>query len=223
MMADKSLSPLLKNVTRIYDYYDFTPADPSIPIDKLSVNFDKLDKVRAFATYFLHTFNTTEDMKRGVSIEIDLTKVKEKENFNFLSHTAFIISFILIIFGSTAVGLFLFNLLKMHLLKVKMNIGTFKAFGLSNVEAQGIYFVIVARFLMLSILLSLLLAGLVGISLDKFISSIFIVEAGVSFFKLIDKFTLITLVLILSSALAVSWFTIRNILSKSPGDLIYNR
>lgn len=207
-----------------FDYYsndkDFNNATGS---DRLSINFAKLDKVRDFSDFCRETFNQNEEKQKGALMEVDLTSVKEKENFNFLSHITQIVSYILILFGTISVSLFVFNLLKMHLTKVSMNIGTFKAFGLSNAEAQNVYFIIIIRFVVLCIAISLLLSGGIGILLDRLMAHWFVIESGVSYFKLLFTYTYVTLALILVSALLVSWFTIRRMLSKSPGDLIYNR
>ena len=50
----------------------------------------------------------------------------------------------------------------MHLSKVKMNIGTLKAFGLSNTEARNIYFQIIARFLGIALLMGITASILAG-------------------------------------------------------------
>ena len=185
--------------------------------------FSSADKIRDFSNYVLVNLNSHEEIRSGGVLEVDIAKVKEKENFMFLSGITSIISFILILFATVSVTLFIYNLLKMHLLKVKMNIGTFKAFGLSNHAASNIYFIIIVRFLVISLALSLLLAFGFGFLLDKILPYIQNLESGESYFKLWYHFTWITVGLILITTLTVSWFTIRNILSKTPGDLIYNR
>ena len=225
IVKDATFKPHLSAITRIYDYYHFDEHfKEALSNDELSVNFNRLDSVRSFAGFILKEFNEKDEIRQGGIIEVDISKVKEKENFNFLSSVTKAISFILIFFATLSVSLFVFNLLKMHLLKVKMNIGTFKAFGLGNTKAQNIYFIIIVRFLLISLSVALIAAFGVGFLLEKyFLPSVLTLDEGASYFKLIDNLTAVTVGLILFMALTVSWFTIRNILSKTPGDLIYNR
>jgi len=168
-----------------------------------------------------HQFvDTSKDVKRIYHYDAarlrEDTNFKEKENFNFLSKITKIIAWLLVGFGATSISLFLFNLLKMHLSKVKMNIGTLKAFGLGNGEAQRIYFRIILRFLVLSLLLSLLIAALSGYVADLMLADRIVGESEASY-------TLITLIILIVVTIFVSLYTIRTMLSKSPGDLIYNR
>jgi ABC-type antimicrobial peptide transport system permease subunit len=104
-----------------------------------------------------------------------------------------------------------------------MNIGTFKAFGMSNGESRNIYFMIIALFMAITLAAGLLLAILFGYILNAFLTMRINLEDGLSYFRIMDGNTALTLGIILAATLAVSWITIRAILSKSPGDLIYNR
>ncbi len=207
-------------ISRTYAYDEATVEPYDGSPDNITVNFKKLDEVRKFSNYISSNFNEKDDK---VLIEADMGAVKEKENFFFLYKIAYAISGLILIFATFGVSLFVINLLKMHLGKVKMNIGTFTAFGLSGKKAQSIYFIIILRFILLSAALSFAAAFVLGFTLDQLFSRWWKVEEGFSYFKLIDPVTLIALVVILSVSIAVSWLTIRKMLSKTPGDLIYNR
>ncbi len=208
-----------KNIKRIYRY-DATRVRDGINYDRISLYFNDLSKIRPFADTLYR--NPTRMGARN-SIEVDIAQIKEKENFNFLSKITKIIAWLLVGFGATSISLFLFNLLKMHLSKVKMNIGTLKAFGLGNGEAQRIYFRIILRFLALSLLLSLLIAALAGYVADLILADRIVGESEASYFNLLHTNTLITLIILIVVTIFVSLYTIRTMLSKSPGDLIYNR
>ena len=227
--TDLLSSAELKPFSDVRLFYDrtFTPHfENQSEADALSVNFERLDKVRPFANYIIKQYNDAHENRMGGGgvMEVDLAKVKEKENFNYLVNITQLISIIVILFGAISVCLFIYNLLKTHLLKVKMNIGTFKAFGLSNTKAQNIYFLIVSVFLLLSVFTALILAGAIGFLVDVGLHhKIVAVDNGMSFFKLIDWNTLYALIVILLMSTFWSRRTISNILSKSPGDLIYNR
>ena len=165
-------------------------------------------------------FNDKDDK---ATIEVDTSKVIEKENFYFLSTITYIIAYLVILFGTITVSLFLFNLLKLHLNKVKMNIGTFKAIGLNNSESLNIYFSIIFVFIISGIIVSVLSAYLVGNGVDFILKSKAGVEQDISYFQLWNLNTLVAIGVIIVSGIIISWSTIRSILSKSPGDLIYNR
>jgi ABC-type antimicrobial peptide transport system permease subunit len=215
------LKPLKKIITRTY-YFGLADAGNNDPnFDQISVHFKNLDRIRDFST-FIYSQNDSRD-KEVNKMEIDETKIRDKENFNFLSTVTAIISTLLIIFSTVAISLFIFNLLKMHLLKVKMNLGTFKAIGLGENETRNIYFFIIISFIAISSLVALVLASFAGELLNSYLISNLILEEDVKYFKIFDWVTFATLLVILITSVLVSWFTINKIISKSPGDLIYNR
>lgn len=215
------LGPDSVHVRRMYDYNTQNREHYSdVRFDVISVYFKNLNNVREFSNFVYNTFNKKEE---NAKIEVDISKVKEKENFNFLSKVTKIISILLVLFSMVAVSLFIINLLKAHLSKVRMNIGTFKAIGLGNHESRNIYFRIIFLFVLFSVLISLGLAWGVGYALDKSLTSSMVVEQGISYFKMMDMNTWITLVVILTTSGIVSWIITTQMLNKTPGDLIYNR
>lgn len=218
-MQETGILETVKNTRRIYRY-ESELLSGEIAFDRISLYFNDLAKVRPFADtlYYNH-----QRLSVSEPIEVDIAQIKEKENFNFLSKITKIVAWLLVGFGAICVSLFIFNLLKMHLSKVKMNIGTLKAFGLNNDKAQSIYFRIVLNFLFWSLILGLIAALLLGYGVDLFLNDKVVREEGVSYFTLWHSNTFITLIILIIVALSVSRFTIRSILSKLPGDLIYGR
>ncbi len=219
----ESESPL-KNAAfkQVYNYDDAVASTSDYKYDFLSIYFSKLDSVRSFSDFIFNRFNDKDETSRNV-IEVDLAKVKEKENFNFLSKITQIISYLVILFGTITISLFLFNLLKLHLSKVKMNIGTFMAIGLSNRDSLKIYFTIILFFIIIGIILSSTVAYLTGLTIDTLLKQNFTVESDVSYFILFDTYTYVTVVVIFLTSILVSSYIINKMLSKTPGDLIYNR
>jgi hypothetical protein len=227
MYTQLSAEPAIKkysgSLVRTYDYSDVNESFVQSNFDWLSIYFEKLDNVRSFSDFIFNFANSESDKGGGDVIQVDTAKVKEKENFLFLSKVTTIISYLLVLFGAISVSLFLYNLLRNHLQKVKMNIGTFKAIGMKNNESRNIYFMIIISFLSVSMLLGLLSAGLVGFILNKIFATSMAVEKGISYFSISQANTMYTIIILLLTAVIVSWLTIQRILSKSPGDLIYNR
>jgi ABC-type lipoprotein export system ATPase subunit len=214
---------LVKSDLEFVRYYNLreggNPEDQQL-YDAISINLSSLSKVRELRDYVFETFN--DGSSRNV-VEIDISKVREKENFNFMSNMTKIISWLLILFSALCIGLFLFNLLKMHLSRVQPTLGTFKAFGLKDTVMGNIYVSIFMRFLGLAIFVSVILSLAAGYCLDYLLHMYIKIEEGVQYFQMVHINTLITLAIITLTTVSVALITIRNLLRKSPGDLIYNR
>ena len=217
-----------KNENKIIRIFDFGIApDPEVEFhnDYLCINFRKngLDSVESFSKYVLKNLNG-ENVKEEINIiAVDSGAVKEKKNFNYIAKMTLLISLLLIVFSILAISLFISNLLKTHLNKVKMNLGTFKAFGLSDKESINIYLRIMLNFIFTGIVFSLVIAYALGKIIEKVFSSYLNIEDQTAYFRLFDVRTYLLLFIIISVATVVSYFNIKKILSKTPGDLIYNR
>ncbi|MEO6548443.1 MAG: ATP-binding cassette domain-containing protein [Ferruginibacter sp.] len=215
-------------ISRFFDYSGVSEYEKDPKFDDISVYFERLDSVSAFARYM---YEKADAKNNSDIIQVDDAKVKEKENYLFLSNVTKIISCLLVIFSALAVCLFIINLLKSHLLKVKMNIGTFKAIGLTDKESQDIYFKITLVFIGVAAIVSFTLASIIGSIINLFLSSTSY-DKNIRYFRLVDfsdlfsvinLITFLTVLVIFVSTIIMSRLTIRTILSKTPGDLIYNR
>lgn len=187
---------------RSYDYY--------------AINFSSLDKIRGFKD-FLFSEN---------KIELEMSQIDSKENFNFVTKLTRFISVVLLGFCILSISIFLSNLLKNHLHKIKMNIGTFKAFGLGRNQLKGIYISIIGIFIALSIIGSLILSSLFGnFGGIRLILSILQIEleAGQHYFALIDWWTLFAIFSIIVVSLSSIYINNNNLMNDTPGNLINNR
>lgn len=210
-------------ITRILNYALFNSEGKIYKYDYLSINFGSLDHVEDFANYFSSELNSGDEGEQSNVIELDTAKVKDKKNFLYLMNITLIITFLLIVFAVLSISLFISNLLRNHLNKIKMNLGTYKAFGLSNKEATKIYLTIMLRFIFSGIFSALLLSWILGIIINSFFKARFNLEELTNYFILIDISTGLLLLLIIAITVLVSYFNINKTLSKTPGDLIYNR
>ncbi|MCW3092362.1 MAG: macrolide transporter permease/ATP-binding protein MacB [Ferruginibacter sp.] len=214
-------------ISRVYDYSGVSEYEKDPKFDDISVYFEKLDSVSAFARYM---YEKADAKNNADIIQVDDAKVKEKENYLFLSNVTKIISLLLVIFSTLAVCLFIINLLKSHLSKVKMNIGTFKAIGLTDKESRDIYFKIILVFIAFATLISFISSTIIGFIINLFLSNN--ADKNIRYFKMLDfsdvdsvinLITFATVLVIFISTIIMSKLTIVKILSKTPGDLIYNR
>jgi len=169
----------------------------------LSFNFKTLDKVRALKDY----------LKEKYDVELSMTQVEAKENFALVSNLTFIIIMVLFGFSITSIVYYVDSLLNTHLEKVKTNLGTFKAFGLSNAALISNYIKIIFSFLLISTLISFVAATLVSV-VGKYIG----LKIVLFDYRIFGAILILFIVSIYKSRQ-----TIQNILAKTPGDLIYNR
>ena len=169
----------------------------------LSFNFIKLDKVRALNNY----------LKQNYAVELSMTQVEAKENFALVSKLTYFIIVVLFGFSITSIVYYVDSLLKTHLEKVKTNLGTFKAFGLSNKALITNYLKIIFGFLLISTLVSYLLA---------IIGSLFCKLLNIPML-LFDYRIFLAIFVLFAISLYKSRQSIQKILAKTPGDLIYNR
>ena len=202
------------NVIRIYDIK--TQGGYNENHDNLAINFDDLEKVREFKEYISTAFG----------LAVDITQVEAKENYNYVSKLTLIISFILIFFSILNISMFISNVLSRHLDKIKMNIGTFKAFGLKRLDLVSIYIYLILRFALISIVLAFTVSVAFGeIGGIRFFLKILgsNIEAGEKYFDLFNWWSVLTILLIFAVTSIVTYFTSMKIVKQTPGDLIYNR
>jgi hypothetical protein len=188
-----------------YNFPMFPPAD--IAYDKMSVVFNSLKKVGDFKDYLYTAYE----------LDIEMSKVRDKENFIAISILTYTIATMLLIFSIVSVGFFLFNLLKSHLNKIKKNLGTFQAFGMSNEALIKIYRKIIRKFFLYSIIISYCIALFINVVTVSFFLK------DISFFQLINIQTALAILFMWAIIEYVFYITARSILMNTPGDLIYGR
>lgn len=206
-----------KDVHRIYEYdysYDRLPIG-----DYLSICFNDLKEISAFA----------EDIVEKNELEIEMSQINAKENFQSVSVMAITLSVVMVIFAIVCILLFIVNLLQAYFQKVKRNIGTFKAFGISNRELQKVYMIII-----LALVGSALLISMVAVSFVQLVLYVLniVKDEGFGYLSLwhcdvIHAFppliTLLAAVVVVVAAAVTVRLVMKKLLSATPGDLIYDR
>jgi cytochrome bd-type quinol oxidase subunit 2 len=104
-----------------------------------------------------------------------------------------------------------------------MNLGTFSAIGLSTKKIREIYFLIILRFISISLVIAFSISFVLGTLLNQLFISAFKSEDNMTYFNLLHPYSIIVAIIVLGAAILISQFTIKKSLSKTPGDLIYNR
>lgn len=216
---EKSLHDQGINTTNIYNYerklHKFNSWDYE-KFNYINIHFDELENIRLFQRY----------LSKEYDLNIDMAQIEASENYDFVTKLTRIISIILIGFSILSICMFVSQLLKKHLDKIKMNIGTFKAFGLDDGILLKIYLIIINAFIIISLLGAFLLALIFGeIGGVRALLSIFPnkLEQGQKYFDLFNIWTLSSVILVILISYIVVRYTAKKILSKTPGDLIYTR
>lgn len=197
-----------RNVSRVYEY-DFSESYIN-QISFMSVHFRNLDKISEFESY----------VKSNYNIDIEMAQVNAKKNFNAISILANILSWAIVAFSILCIILFVVNLLQSYFQKVKRNLGTFKAFGISNAELISVFVVIMIVLAAASIVISLTVVYLAQIVLPMLG---FVKEGGFGYLYLWNDMTMGTIAIVVISSVVTVYLVMRKLLSATPGDLIYDR
>jgi len=183
-------------------------------IHEYTVVFKELKQIKEFAKYLEEEINT----------KLEMTKIEQLRNYSLVVNLARILAFILIIFSSFLVSLFLSNILSNHLQSIKMNVGTFKAFG---VEVNRIYFVTMQVFLVIPMVGALIISGILGYTKVVFgilqlITGEFRLEKEL-YFDFNNWLMVVTIAIIITINIFLFKKIINNKLGGAPSDLIYDR
>ena len=175
----------------------------------LAVHFESLNEITAFRN-FVNEFG----------VEIEMSQINAKENFNSVRIMAGVLSWAMILFAVVCILLFIANLLTSYFQKVKRNIGTFKAFGISNQELITVYLIIIAFLVGVSLIISFA----VVLFVQGMLPLLGIMKEGTyNYLSLISGKTFGSMFLIISSSLYIVYKLMSRMLKSTPGDLIYDR
>ena len=204
-----------RGVLRVYDYVESRQhrlgGQKSSSVDDiLSAHFYSLDSIRPFEHF----------VKDVSELQIEMTQVNSKENFNAVSIMGRVLSLAMIVFSITSIIIFIVNMLQSYFQKVRRNLGTFKAFGISTRELIRVYVAIIAG----TVILALVIALFVTWMTEMLLLLLGIMKDGeYSWLILWNSKTLWAVVIILVATLLSVLFVMRRLLQQTPGDLIYDR
>lgn len=189
---------LTKEWQPVKGYSDIT--DPMY----FSFNFTNLDRIRELQSF----------LKESYKMEIELSVVEDRDNFSLVSKLTYFMIVSLIIVAIISFIIFLYNLIKNHLDKIKPNIGTFMAFGLSSAIIGSIYTNTIMKFMIKSwaiVFIMLLIFWCFGYFTDFYN------------LKLFHPLVIFTFLLFNLVSYVLSKRITSKILNETPGDLIYGR
>ncbi|MBO5419933.1 MAG: ABC transporter permease [Bacteroidales bacterium] len=176
----------------------------------ISVHFNDLHKLRDFESYIRDNFK----------VKIEMSQINAKENFNAVSTMGHILSWGIIVFAIVCIILFIVNLLQSYFQKVKRNLGTFKAFGISNRDLISVYVLIMSVIIIAAIVMSVSATWLVQGTMHV----CGILKDGVfDYLSLWSYKTVSSIVIIVFASVYTVYAVMHRLLKATPGDLIYDR
>ena len=210
------IDSLFEGVERIYDFSSY--ADENLGSDIISPNIvtfyfneDSLaDHVMAFR----------DNLKRTTRYNIDITSIDNLRNLSSISQMSNILSSCIILLSIVFIVVFVVFLLITHFQKIETNLGTFKAFGMSNKKLRGIYMMIVALMVMMSFVISFVVSWLIAYAVQLVAGSR---EPGYGWIDVMAYQNLILFGCVLLLSLASVYFVMKVQLRRTPGSLIYHR
>lgn len=197
-----------KFVTRIYKYDTSEYILPQASY--LSMNFYSLDSIRAFEQYAKEKFN----------VQIEMSQVNAKENFNAVSVMANILSWAMIIFSIVCIIMFIVNMLQSYFQKVKRNLGTFKAFGIDSDELITVYVIILLTIIFVAIFISISLTWIIEMALPCLG---ILQDEKYNYLSLWSPKTIYSIIIVTIATITTVYIVMGRLLKQTPGDLIYDR
>lgn len=195
----------------VYRIYNFSPvtnyyqANPSY----YSIQMNSLDSIRAFQ----------EKLFNECGIKLDMTNVEAKENFSFVQKMGNILSVCIIVISIIFLCAFIYFLLRSHFQKIQKNLGTFKAFGISNRTLVWIYLSLMVSMLVLAFAIAFIVALVVA-----FVMSLFTcIEQGYPWLDVSTWQNWVLFGVAVLASVVTTLLVTRKLLIQTPGDLIYQR
>ncbi len=195
-----------KGIDRIYNY-DTVEIDGYTSRDNVfSVHFTTLDSISAFENF----------VKQSAGIQIEMTQVNSKKNFWAVSGLAAVLTAGLITFSIISIIIFIINMLHNYFQKVKRNLGTFKAFGISNNSLIMVYTIIILLIVFIALFLSLMLVWITQMVLPSR-------QHNYDYLCLWNPITGLAIGFVVASVFLCVYIVMKQLLHSTPGDLIYDR
>ena len=193
-------------VKRIYNYDTPDDVEYTTRDNVISTHFTHLDSIGSFEHY----------VKELSGLQIEMTQVNSKKNFWAVSTMANILTAAMIIFSIISIIIFIVNMMQSYFQKVKRNLGTFKAFGISTSELTKVYVVIIVGIVVVALVVAMAIVWITEMILP-------LKEGEFKYLILWNSMTMWAVLIILISTICSVLIVMRRLLRQTPGDLIYDR
>ena len=182
--------------------------------DILSIKFSDFKEIQSFNT----------DVIKRFKMKLNMSEVESKRNFTLVSFLTISLIIGIVFFALYSVVMFITSTMKNHLEKIKVNLGTFMAFGMPNEFLRNGYTYIILKMMSISFVISILLLYIIYF-LSYFMLSAFkaLPDLYSYIYILSNPWLWSTSVVLFAMSIGIFNIQLRQFLNHSPGDLIYGR
>ena len=110
-------------------------------------------------------------------------------------------------------------MLSTHFQRIQRNLGTFKAFGISNATLYYIYIILLLKITMFAFAIAFIFAW----GCNALLNLLTKIENGYNWIEVLVWQNLLLLLLAIVASIIASYWVAKEKLQHTPGDLIYNR
>lgn len=195
-------------VTRAYNFQPIR----SYSLDKpsyYSIQIEDLASIKQFQS----------ELYDKCGIKLEMTSVDQKNNFQFVQRMGSILSICIILIAVLFICFFIYFMLSTHFQRIQRNLGTFKAFGISNSSLYYIYIVLLLKITITAFIIAFAFTWICNIALNYLTR----IEDGYNWIEVVVWQNLLLLILAIIASIIASFCVARAKLRHTPGDLIYNR
>ena len=213
--VDRILLDKKINFKRVYNFSSIPlqRTEGVIPPDRLTIETSSLAKVNELQLFLDKTFQ----------LKLDMDVIESRKNFLTFNSLSKIMSNVLVLISIAFIIILVIRTLLEHINRNAKNLGTLKAFGMSN-RVIGLTYVTIsfAIILIVYITTSILIGIFANVLTNSFLNLVQLPLEGVNLFDFSVLYTYAPFFTILPlSVVAIAiWGKIRN---ETPGDLIYER
>lgn len=204
----KDISVAHPTVTRTYEFQpiqNFVLDDPAY----YSVQIKNLTKIKMFQAR----------LYEECGIKLEMTSVDQKTNFQFVQRMGNILSICIILIAVLFICFFISFMLSTHFQRIQRNLGTFKAFGISNATLYYIYIILLLKITMFAFAIAFIFAW----GCNALLNLLTKIENGYNWIEVLVWQNLLLLLLAIVASIIASYWVAKEKLQHTPGDLIYNR
>lgn len=208
---DRKIQETFKDsgVTRIFKYDDAQEYDDNNFL-YYSVNFNDLKSIIDFEKY----------VKENYQIQLEISQVTSKQNFRIVSMIANILTVVMIAFAIFCIVMYIVNMLQGYFQKVRRNLGTFKAFGMVSCSLIRVYVITLLLIVFAAIIAAFAITGVIALILNL---CGFVWDVNYPLVVVFNPYSLISVLVVIAAIVITVFVVMRNLLSRTPGDLIYDR
>lgn len=170
--------------------------------------------------YKVEQFSTILDQE--TKYKIDMSKVENLKNLARVQQMGNTLSFCILLIVIIFISVFIYFLLNTHFQKIQRNLGTFKAFGVSESMIRRVYLLIIYNLIIPAYVIALAISWATSLVINT-IAPITDDKGQYAIFDCLVWQNGALLLLTLIFATITTILVVRKLLSHTPGDLIYNR